>query len=214
MCVKTSLWTFLLYYYFTSWEYWPADYCTSFQQERGVAITQVNEEVVEKSVVVFLAVKPHLVRRVLYEISRCVTQQHIIVSMAAGVTIATLEEVRILAPFFSKWFCNALGLIEILLSAQSAHFHLFLASSLFPCFDSCCPLKPVWFAWCQIFPACWWKERWSSPLAHVQERRKRLYWRTSSARADWWRRGLSTGSTPTRAWVAAVLRLWAFTLCF
>ncbi|KAA0708196.1 Pyrroline-5-carboxylate reductase 3 [Triplophysa tibetana] len=61
-------------------------------QERGVAITQVNEEVVEKSVVLFLAVKPHLVRRVLYEISGCLTQQHIIVSMAAGVTIATLEE--------------------------------------------------------------------------------------------------------------------------
>ncbi|XP_055042625.2 pyrroline-5-carboxylate reductase 3 isoform X2 [Misgurnus anguillicaudatus] len=61
-------------------------------QERGVSITQSNEEVVQKSSVVFLAVKPHLIPKVLNEISHGVTQQHIIVSMAAGVTIATLED--------------------------------------------------------------------------------------------------------------------------
>ncbi|XP_065111859.1 pyrroline-5-carboxylate reductase 3 [Paramisgurnus dabryanus] len=61
-------------------------------QERGVSITQSNEEVVEKSSMVFLAVKPHLIPKVLNEISHGVTQQHIIVSMAAGVTIATLED--------------------------------------------------------------------------------------------------------------------------
>lgn len=61
-------------------------------QERGVSITQSNEEVVEKSRMVFLAVKPHLIPKVLNEISHGVTQQHIIVSMAAGVTIATLED--------------------------------------------------------------------------------------------------------------------------
>lgn len=61
-------------------------------QERGVSITQSNEEVVQKSSMVFLAVKPHLIPKVLNEISHGVTQQHIIVSMAAGVTIATLED--------------------------------------------------------------------------------------------------------------------------
>lgn len=73
-------------------------FCMLCEQERGVAITQMNEEVVEKSAVVFLAVKPHLIPKVLNGISQRVTQQHIIVSMAAGVTIAALEEVRILVP--------------------------------------------------------------------------------------------------------------------
>ncbi|XP_051954010.1 pyrroline-5-carboxylate reductase 3 [Xyrauchen texanus] len=61
-------------------------------QERGVSVTRSNEEVVENSRVVFLAVKPHLIPKVLNEIYQYVTQEHIIVSMAAGVTLATLEE--------------------------------------------------------------------------------------------------------------------------
>ncbi|KTF74380.1 hypothetical protein cypCar_00035290, partial [Cyprinus carpio] len=39
-----------------------------------------------------LAVKPHLVPKVLNGISGNVTQEHIIVSMAAGITLETLEE--------------------------------------------------------------------------------------------------------------------------
>lgn len=42
---------------------------------------------------VFVAVKPHLVPLVLNEISPHVTDRHIIVSIAAGVTLATIEEV-------------------------------------------------------------------------------------------------------------------------
>ncbi|KAK9956983.1 hypothetical protein ABG768_014681 [Culter alburnus] len=61
-------------------------------QERGVSVTHSNEEVVERSRLVFLAVKPHLVPKVLNGISRNVTQEHIIVSMAAGITLETLEE--------------------------------------------------------------------------------------------------------------------------
>ncbi|XP_056122428.1 pyrroline-5-carboxylate reductase 3 isoform X1 [Rhinichthys klamathensis goyatoka] len=61
-------------------------------QERGVSVTHSNDEVVERSRLVFLAVKPHLVPKVLNGISRNVTQEHIIVSMAAGVTLETLEE--------------------------------------------------------------------------------------------------------------------------
>lgn len=42
---------------------------------------------------VFVAVKPHLVPLVLNEISQHITDRHVIVSVAAGVTLATLEEV-------------------------------------------------------------------------------------------------------------------------
>lgn len=62
-------------------------------QELGISVTHSNTEVVCGSDVVFVAVKPHLVPHVLSEISQDVTERHIIVSVAAGVTLATLEEV-------------------------------------------------------------------------------------------------------------------------
>ncbi|KAK2834979.1 hypothetical protein Q5P01_015463 [Channa striata] len=61
-------------------------------QELGIAVTHSNVEVVCSSDVVFVSVKPHLVPLVLNEISQYVTERHIIVSVAAGVTLATLEE--------------------------------------------------------------------------------------------------------------------------
>ncbi|KAM4549338.1 pyrroline-5-carboxylate reductase 3 isoform 1-T1 [Odontesthes bonariensis] len=61
-------------------------------QELGVAVTHSNLEVVCGSDVVFVAVKPHLVPFIVREISPHVTDRHVIVSVAAGVTLATLEE--------------------------------------------------------------------------------------------------------------------------
>ncbi|XP_076844324.1 pyrroline-5-carboxylate reductase 3 isoform X2 [Brachyhypopomus gauderio] len=58
----------------------------------GVVVTHSNEEVVQHSRLVFLAVKPHLVSTVLNGISKHVTPQHILVSIAAGVTLETLEQ--------------------------------------------------------------------------------------------------------------------------
>lgn len=60
-------------------------------EELGIKITHSNSELVSSSAVVFVAVKPHLVTGVLQEISPLVTQKHIIVSVAAGITLATLE---------------------------------------------------------------------------------------------------------------------------
>lgn len=62
-------------------------------QELGIPVTHSNTEVVSGSDVVFVAVKPHLVPLVLNEVSQHVSDRHIIVSVAAGVTLATLEEV-------------------------------------------------------------------------------------------------------------------------
>ncbi|KAM9849203.1 pyrroline-5-carboxylate reductase 3 [Aulostomus maculatus] len=61
-------------------------------QELGIAVTHSNTEVVCGADVVFVAVKPHLVPQVLTEVSQHVTNGHTIVSVAAGVTLATLEE--------------------------------------------------------------------------------------------------------------------------
>ncbi|KAM4629186.1 pyrroline-5-carboxylate reductase 3 isoform 1-T1 [Polymixia lowei] len=60
-------------------------------QELGITVTHSNSELVCGSDVVFVAVKPHLVPVVLSEISQHVTQKHIIISVAAGVTLATLD---------------------------------------------------------------------------------------------------------------------------
>ncbi|CAL9695478.1 unnamed protein product [Knipowitschia caucasica] len=61
-------------------------------QELGISVTNSNVELVCGSDIVFVAVKPHLVRNVLNEISVLITDRHIIVSVAAGITLETLEE--------------------------------------------------------------------------------------------------------------------------
>ncbi|XP_039224657.1 pyrroline-5-carboxylate reductase 3 [Crotalus tigris] len=54
--------------------------------------THCNVEVLEKCSFVFLATKPHVLPAVLREIGPAVTPRHVLVSMAAGVTLRTLEE--------------------------------------------------------------------------------------------------------------------------
>ncbi|XP_037105377.1 pyrroline-5-carboxylate reductase 3 isoform X2 [Syngnathus acus] len=61
-------------------------------QELSISTTHSNAEVVCSSNIIFVAVKPHLVPIVLREISLHITDRHTIVSVAAGVTLATLEE--------------------------------------------------------------------------------------------------------------------------
>uniref|UniRef100_A0A3B5L2Y5 Pyrroline-5-carboxylate reductase 3 n=1 Tax=Xiphophorus couchianus TaxID=32473 RepID=A0A3B5L2Y5_9TELE len=61
-------------------------------QELGISVTHSNTEVVCGSDVVFVAVKPHMIPRVLIEVSQHITKKQIIVSVAAGVTLAMLEE--------------------------------------------------------------------------------------------------------------------------
>ena len=62
-------------------------------QKCGVSGTVNNDEVVSRSQVVWLTVKPHAIGRVLREVAPVIKKDHIIVSAAAGVTIKTLEKV-------------------------------------------------------------------------------------------------------------------------
>ncbi len=61
----------------------------------GAYFTTSNKETVNKSDVLFLAVKPHIIPFVLDEIGPDIEDRHLIVSCAAGVTISSIEKVRI-----------------------------------------------------------------------------------------------------------------------
>lgn len=62
------------------------------QSEAGVGITDSNLEVARRSEVLILAVKPQSMRDVLDELRPAVTDAHLVVSVAAGVTIDSIDE--------------------------------------------------------------------------------------------------------------------------
>ncbi|XP_076122053.1 pyrroline-5-carboxylate reductase 1a [Alosa pseudoharengus] len=61
-------------------------------RKMGVNFTTSNKETVQKSDVLFLAVKPHIIPFVLDEIGSDIEDRHLIVSCAAGVTIGSIEK--------------------------------------------------------------------------------------------------------------------------
>lgn len=65
---------------------------TALQADTGIAVVDNNLEVVRASDVVVLAVKPQSMREVLRELRPVVTGEHLVVSVAAGVTIASIDE--------------------------------------------------------------------------------------------------------------------------
>ncbi len=58
-----------------------------FAQEHGANSCRTNREVVEVSDIIFLGVKPHILGQVLTEIKEAVSDDKILVSMAAGVSL-------------------------------------------------------------------------------------------------------------------------------
>jgi len=62
------------------------------QGETGVAVFESNLDVLPRSDVLVLAVKPQSMRSVLAELRPAVTAEHLVVSIAAGITIASLVE--------------------------------------------------------------------------------------------------------------------------
>lgn len=59
----------------------------------GCQTTHSNPEVLHSCPLVFFATKPHILPAVLVEVAPAVTAEHILVSVAAGVSLSTLEEV-------------------------------------------------------------------------------------------------------------------------
>lgn len=62
------------------------------QKEFGIKTSSDNSEIVDASDVIFLAVKPQVLPDVLQQISPNVTHEKLVVSIAAGQTIAALEK--------------------------------------------------------------------------------------------------------------------------
>lgn len=62
-------------------------------QNLGIATTLENTEVVDRSKMIVIAVKPSIVSKVLKEVKDHVTMDKIMVSIVAGVPLSILEEV-------------------------------------------------------------------------------------------------------------------------
>jgi pyrroline-5-carboxylate reductase len=65
---------------------------TRFQEQTGCAATADNREVVATSDVLVLAVKPQTMPALLEEIRHAVTERHVIISIAAGITLKQLAD--------------------------------------------------------------------------------------------------------------------------
>jgi pyrroline-5-carboxylate reductase len=65
--------------------------CAAFAKDTGAKTTAFNPDVAKAADVLILAVKPHQVSSVLGELREHLTDKHLILSIAAGVTLAKLE---------------------------------------------------------------------------------------------------------------------------
>ncbi|XP_016077516.1 PREDICTED: pyrroline-5-carboxylate reductase 3 [Miniopterus natalensis] len=70
----------------------PTDRNLCHFQALGCQTTHSNQEVLQSCSLVFFATKPHVLPAVLAEVAPVVTSEHILVSVAAGVSLSTLEE--------------------------------------------------------------------------------------------------------------------------
>lgn len=66
---------------------------SGLKQDAGLKTTADNSIVVKSAEIILLALKPDLIRPVLQEVKGLLTQDHLIVSIAAGVPIKAIEEV-------------------------------------------------------------------------------------------------------------------------
>ena len=64
-----------------------------FQEDCGVRVTTDNAEVVRNADVIIIAVKPHIVAPAIKNVASLVTEDHLIISIAAGISLRALEEV-------------------------------------------------------------------------------------------------------------------------
>lgn len=69
-------------------------WCFEAFQELGSSTTTENKVILEKSDVVVVAVKPHIVQRALEEAKSKIDKRHLLVSIAMGTTLESLQSVK------------------------------------------------------------------------------------------------------------------------
>lgn len=69
------------------------DLLSALKKETDIKTTSNNLEVVKSAEIVLLALKPDMIRPVLMEVKGHLTEEHLLVSIAAGVPIKVIEEV-------------------------------------------------------------------------------------------------------------------------
>src|SRR4030066_1098774 len=80
-----------------------------FSKEFSIKTFSGNVEVVKKSDVIILAVKPQIMEKVLKELKGNITSRHLIISIAAGIPIE----------FISKWLGDDLKIIRVMPNAPA-----------------------------------------------------------------------------------------------
>ena len=66
----------------------------------GLRTTHSNRELVDTCDVVFLSVKPHMIPTLLKEVGAQISTNHLVVSLAAGLTLDFIESVSMKEYFF------------------------------------------------------------------------------------------------------------------
>ena len=74
------------------WASAPVDKELQWIRHLGCNVTLNNKEILEKNQTVLLAVKPQILPKVLKEIAPAVTEDHLILSVAAGITSSKIEK--------------------------------------------------------------------------------------------------------------------------
>lgn len=69
------------------------DALNSLKENYGVNVTQDNFEVVKNANILMFAVKPFVLREVLTELKDNISDSHVVMSIAAGISISSIEEI-------------------------------------------------------------------------------------------------------------------------
>lgn len=69
----------------------PSQHCQAAIRAMGAASSESNEVVITEATIIFIAVKPDAVRELLQKLKSRIQPHHLLVSIAAGVTLSTLE---------------------------------------------------------------------------------------------------------------------------
>ncbi len=67
------------------------DRCQILEKATGIKTTQENRKIAASTDVLFLAIKPNIIEKILQELKEVITPRHLVVSIAAGIPISFIE---------------------------------------------------------------------------------------------------------------------------